>query len=51
MKDNPCLRCGFYDPDFGCMCPGEEKWYACPLEPEPDLSDFETEERRDNETV
>ena len=31
MNDNPCLNCGFYDPDFGCGCPSMEPW-LCPLE-------------------
>lgn len=27
-----CRRCGFNDPDYGCICPSYDKWYACPLE-------------------
>lgn len=30
-----CLRCDCYDPDMGCTMPSVDKWYACPLEPEP----------------
>lgn len=38
MNDNPCFECGcsWYDSDLGCTCPYGEKWYQCPLEPEPD---------------
>ena len=32
----PCYHCGWYDSDWGCTCPGNELWYQCPLEPEPD---------------
>lgn len=33
---NECYNCGFWDSDYeGCACPPEEKWFACPLEPEP----------------
>ena len=33
---NECYYCGFWDSDYeGCTCPPEEKWFACPLEPEP----------------
>ena len=40
-----CLNCGFYDSDReGCTCPSIDKWYACPLEPEPTAEDFMTEE-------
>ena len=35
MNSNPCLGCGFNDPDFGCTCPSNEMWYACPLSPDP----------------
>ena len=31
---NPCLDCGAYDPDFGCMMPSTDMWYACPIESE-----------------
>ncbi len=34
--DEPCILCGWYDSDFGCTCSPLEKWYQCPLEPEPD---------------
>lgn len=44
MNSNPCLGCGFYDCDFGCTCPSMDKWYACPLEPEPSPEDFMTKE-------
>ena len=37
-----CLRCDCYDSDFGCTCPSIDKWYACPLEPEPTAEDFIT---------
>ena len=40
-----CLNCGFYDSDRECCtCPSIDKWYACPLEPEPTAEDFMTEE-------
>lgn len=45
LNENPCVDCGFYDSDMGgCTCPSVDKWYACPLEPEPSLEDFMTEE-------
>lgn len=44
MIDNECLKCGFYDEDFECTCPHADKWYACPLEPEPKAEDFMREE-------
>ena len=44
MNSNPCLGCGFNDPDFGCTCPSNEMWYACPLSPDPSPEDFMTEE-------
>ena len=34
-----CLSCGFYDSDRGCACPSIDKWYACPLEPEPTVEE------------
>ena len=34
------LWCGWYDGDFGCTCPGTERWYQCPLEPEPDWDEI-----------
>lgn len=40
-----CFTCGFYDEDYGCTCPSCDKWYACPLEPEPKPEDFMTEEK------
>lgn len=39
-----CFACGFYDEDYGCTCPSLDRWYACPLEPEPKPEDFMTEE-------
>lgn len=38
LRDNPCweCHCGWWDSDMGCTCPGNEMWYQCPLEPEPD---------------
>lgn len=36
-----CFCCGFYDSDFGCICPPSEQWYACPLMPTPSEEDFE----------
>lgn len=38
---NPCLGYDCYDPDAGCTIPGAERWYACPLMPEPGPEDFE----------
>ncbi len=40
MVDKQCSRCGFYDTDFECTCPSCDKWYACPLEPEPKPEEF-----------
>lgn len=40
MNKNPCLGCGAYDPDMGCEMPSIDKWYACPLEPEPEIGEF-----------
>ncbi len=38
---NECYNCGFWDSDYeGCTCPSVDKWYACPLEPEPTEKDF-----------
>ena len=38
-----CYNCGFWDSDYeGCTCPSLDKWYACPLEPEPTEDDFKT---------
>lgn len=48
MIDKKCLSCGFYDPDFECTCPSLDKWYACPLEPEPTPKDFMTQEELEN---
>lgn len=50
MIDKACLDCGCYDSDFGCTCPSLDKWYTCPLEPEPSPEDFMTEEELRNET-
>ena len=38
---NPCLGYDCYDPDTGCMIPGIDRWYACPLRPDPGPEDFE----------
>lgn len=38
-----CYNCGFWDSDYECCtCPSLDKWYACPLEPEPTEDDFKT---------
>lgn len=29
---NPCLKCGCWDPDLGCMMPSIDRSYACSLE-------------------
>ena len=42
MIDNQCFSCDFYDSDFECICPSYDKWYACPLEPEPKPEEFMT---------
>ena len=42
MIDNQCFSCDFYDSDFGCICPSYDKWYACPLAPEPKPEEFMT---------
>lgn len=44
MIDKQCLYCGFYDSDYECTCPSLDRWYACPLEPEPSIEDFMTED-------
>lgn len=38
---NPCLGHGCYAPDVGCTIPGTDRWYACPLQPDPEPEDFE----------
>lgn len=38
MKMNECFGCGFYDCDLGCSCTDD---WLCPLNPEPELSEFE----------
>lgn len=38
---NPCLGHDCYDPDTGCMMPGIDRWYACPLRTDPGPEDFE----------
>lgn len=43
-NEDQCLTCDCYDPDRGCTMPSADKWYACPLEPEPTAEDFMTEE-------
>ena len=35
-----CRSCGWYDSFWGCMCPPDEKWFQCALEPEPDWDDY-----------
>lgn len=37
---NPCLGYDCYDPDMGCMIPGIDRRYACPLQPDPGPEDF-----------
>lgn len=33
MVDEICLTdCTCYDPDYGCLMPFADRWYACPLE-------------------
>ena len=45
-----CFNCGFFDPECGgCTCPPQDRWYACPFEPEPKIEDFMTEEEDDDE--
>ena len=51
MIDKACLDCGCYDSDLGCTCPSLDKWYVCPLEPEPQPEDFMTQEEIHNELV
>ena len=56
MKE--CRRCGFYDEDYGCTCPSQDRWYACPIESKKpvnvqELKDYakwvkEREERNDS---
>lgn len=41
ITKNPCLGYDCYDPDTGCMIPGIDRWYACPLQPDPRPEDFE----------
>lgn len=47
---NPCFDCGcgWYDSDLGCTCPSLEKWYQCPLEPEPDWEEIMKEEKKNH---
>ena len=36
-----CLKCGWWNEDYeACTCREDEKWYQCPLEPEPTEKDF-----------
>lgn len=51
MIDKECLGCGCYDSDLGCTCSSLDKWYVCPLEPEPQPEDFMTQEEIRNELV
>ena len=45
-----CFDCGFFDAECGgCTCPPQDRWYACPFEPEPKIEDFMTEEEDDDE--
>lgn len=30
--DYKCYKCGFNDADYGCTCPSQDRWYACPIE-------------------
>lgn len=46
-RNNPCLGCDYYDCDFDCICPEDDKWYAC--EPEPAPEEFITVEEREKE--
>lgn len=46
---NPCYGYDCYDPDLGCMIPGQDRWYACPLEPEPALEDFGISEQKEGD--
>lgn len=41
VEENPCLWCDCYDPDIGCTMPDIDRWYACPLQPDPGPEDFE----------
>ena len=40
IDTNPCLKHGCYDPDRGCTIPAIDRWYACPLQPDPGPEDF-----------
>lgn len=50
---NPCIGHDCYDPDMGCLIPGGDRWYACPLMPDPDpklfaeLEDTDAQEELD----
>ncbi|MBQ8731575.1 MAG: hypothetical protein IJY82_01930 [Oscillospiraceae bacterium] len=46
-EKNPCLDCGCYDPDMGCMMPSVDKCYACPLEADPDETYTNPEEYKE----
>lgn len=48
LTTNPCPGHGCYDPDLGCLIPGSEHWYACPLQPDPGPADFEGWEAKHN---
>ena len=39
LNNNLCIHCGFYCSDMGCTCSPMDKWYSCPLEPEPMFED------------
>lgn len=40
IDPTPCLGHGCYDPDLGCTIPASDRWYACPLQPDPGPEDF-----------
>ena len=39
-----CRICGFYDEDYGCTCPSQDRWYACPIEREKPVNIKELED-------
>lgn len=41
VEANPCLGHGCYDPDLGCTITGIDRWFACPLMPDPGPENFE----------
>jgi len=52
IEYNPkeCNTCGFMNDYGACECPPYDKWYACPLEPEPKEEDFVTVKQKRGET-